>query len=104
MIPDEPLDRRTAGSVHRCCSLVPQLITIMEEGPLLCFDAWSRVGPHGTHKATAYAFPGAALVQGGDPCLRDLVARRKLAPQLATTVRAALRAHDTRRQSATATQ
>lgn len=65
-----------------------------------CFDSWSHVGPPGTQRAMMCLHPRSALLQGGEPYLRDLTARAGVTARLATRINAALRDWDAQRAEA----
>lgn len=59
-----------------------------------CFDSWNHVGPHGTQRGMMCLHPHSALLQGGEPYLRDLSARGGATAALAARIDAALRDWD----------
>ncbi|MEW1551862.1 hypothetical protein [Streptomyces tsukubensis] len=59
-------------------------------------DCWSHILDRGTHRAAVLCHPRSGLLQGAEPYLRSVAARRGTRPDVAAELRAVLQEWDAR--------
>jgi hypothetical protein len=67
---------------------------IPADNPVECIDAWNHVSHPGTHRYWVVESPRSGLLQGAEPYLRGVAARRGTHPDVAAELRAALQEWD----------
>ncbi|MFF8960846.1 hypothetical protein [Streptomyces sp. NPDC014894] len=89
----DPCATRTPWTCTRRGVFVDGHIPSPNEGPDI--DAWSHILRSGTHRAMVLINPRSGLLQGAEPYLRDVTARRGTPPENAARLRALLQEWDT---------
>ena len=87
----------SVGTEWRCTvrgSFVDGHIPAVQSPGVPDFDSWSHISAEGTHAAMVVGFPHSGLLQGAEDYLRSLVQRKGVNPEVAESMRSALRDWD----------